>query len=166
MHALTTTSTLPRILPPAITILLWLSLSFGISSAHAAPPAPFYVGSISCQPCHAQEYRSFTIYAKKSRSFESIERLRHGLTDEEIMRCYGCHTTGYGKPGGFVSLENTPQLKNAGCEVCHGPGSMHAKTGDPASIKIRLSKEDCELCHTSERVSAFRFKPMIHGGAH
>jgi hypothetical protein len=29
-----------------------------------------------------------------------------------------------------------------------------------------LSKKDCEACHISERVKAFRYKPLIHGGAH
>lgn len=125
-----------------------------------------YLGVQACQPCHPHEYQQFATYAKKSRSFESIERLRKGLTAEEINRCYGCHTTGYGKPGGFVSIEETPQLKNAGCEVCHGPGSIHAQTGSLAAIRRHLSKEECEECHTSERVRTFRFKPLIHGGAH
>lgn len=130
------------------------------------PSTATYIGSQACQPCHPQEYQSFSSYAKKSRSFEGIERLRKGLTIEELKRCYGCHTTGYGKPGGFVSIEKTPQLKNAGCEVCHGPGSIHAQTGAPAAIRRILTKEDCEGCHTSARVKAFNFKPLIHGGAH
>jgi hypothetical protein len=92
--------------------------------------------------------------------------VRKGLTEEEVKGCYHCHTTGYGKPGGFVSPEKTPHLKNAGCEVCHGPGEFHIKTQNPREIKRHLTKEDCESCHTEERVRAFRYKPMIHGGAH
>jgi hypothetical protein len=106
------------------------------------------------------------MYAKKSRSFESIERVRKGLTKEEIKECYYCHTTGYGKPGGFISQQKTPHLKNAGCEVCHGPGELHMKTKSPQDIKRHLTMKDCEVCHTSERVKAFRYKPLIHGGAH
>jgi hypothetical protein len=105
-------------------------------------------------------------YAKKSKSYESIERVKKGLTEEEIKGCYFCHTTGYGKPGGFISVEKTPHLKNAGCEVCHGPGGLHIRTNAPSDIKRRLTMEDCEVCHTSERVTAFRYKPLIHGGAH
>jgi len=88
------------------------------------------------------------------------------LTEEEIKGCYYCHTTGYGKQGGFVSPEKTPHLKNAGCEVCHGPGDVHIKTTDASHIKGTLTTEDCEACHISERVRAFRYKPLIHGGAH
>ncbi len=125
-----------------------------------------YLGSDACAGCHEKEYLNFTTYARKSQSFESIERLRKGLTEQEIKGCYACHTTGYGRAGGFESLEKTPHLKNAGCEVCHGPGGLHVETQDPAYIKGKLSAEDCEGCHTSERVRAFRYKPLIHGGAH
>jgi len=125
-----------------------------------------YVGSEICRDCHDKEYRSFKEYAKKSRSYESIERVKKGLTEEEIRGCYVCHTTGYGKPGGFISAEKTPHLKNAGCEVCHGPGELHAKTRDPQYIKRHLTMKDCEVCHISERVKSFRYKPLIHGGAH
>ena len=129
-------------------------------------PQSTYVGSEACKACHLEEYTSFTTYAKKSRSFQSIERLMTRLTDAEISKCYSCHTTGYGKPGGFVSPEKTPHLKNAGCEVCHGPGAAHIKSESPLDTKRYLTTKDCEMCHTSERIRAFRYKPMIHGGAH
>jgi len=144
-----------------LTSLLNIPLSLA-----GAKRTPVYVGALACKPCHEEEYKSFTTYARKSNSFRSIERMRNGLTEEEVRGCYYCHTTGYGKPGGFVSPEKTPQLKNAGCEVCHGPGEFHVKTGDSRYIKRRLTKEDCEVCHTEERVKAFRYKPLIHGGAH
>jgi hypothetical protein len=125
-----------------------------------------YVGSLACKKCHSEEYENFITYAKKSTSFESIQKQMKHLSPEEIEQCYRCHTTGYGKPGGFVSLDKTPHLKNAGCEVCHGPGAEHIKSGDPLTIIINLSKKDCEVCHISERVKAFKYKPLIHGGAH
>lgn len=125
-----------------------------------------YVGSEACMECHNNEYQSFKIYAKKATSYRSIERLKDKLTEEELKSCYFCHTTGYGKPGGFISVEKTPHLKNAGCEVCHGPGELHIKTRNPDYIKRQLTIKDCEVCHTEERVKAFRYKPLIHGGAH
>jgi hypothetical protein len=127
---------------------------------------PKYVGSEACEACHQKEYGSFIKYAKKSTSFESIQRVKKGLTEEEIKKCYFCHTTGYGKLGGFVSPEETPHLKNAGCEVCHGPGEIHVRTLRAQDIKMNLTMKDCEECHISERVKAFRYKPLIHGGAH
>jgi hypothetical protein len=136
------------------------------SSLAESEGIPEYLGSLACKPCHEKEYRNFMTHAKKSTSFKSIERVKKELTEKEIRGCYYCHTTGYGKPGGFISPEKTPHLKNAGCEVCHGPGEFHVKEKDPSFIKRRLTAEDCEVCHTSERVRAFRYKPLIHGGAH
>lgn len=151
----------------AVTILLALiTTNPSLSFAETKNIISKYVGSDACKGCHDKEYENFMTYARKSRSFESIERVRKGLTEEEIKGCYVCHTTGYGKPGGFISLEKTPQLKNAGCEVCHGPGELHVKANSPKYIKRRMTMKDCEACHISERVKAFRYKPMIHGGAH
>lgn len=147
------------------------SFCFGIllsTSCYARQDShtPIYVGSKACNPCHEEEYSSFVQYAKKSKSYQSIERLEKGLSTEDLKKCYACHTTGYGKPGGFISIEETPELKNAGCEVCHGPGGTHIKTEDSSSIKKNPTRENCEICHTSERVKAFRYKPLIHGGGH
>ena len=148
-----------------VPLCLPVFLLLGSSFVHSKD-LPSYVGADVCQECHLAEYTSFMTYAKKSRSFESIEKLKKGLTVEEIKKCYSCHTTGYGKPGGFVSPETTPNLKNAGCEVCHGPGSNHIASQNRQDIKRSMTTEDCEVCHISERVKAFRYKPMIHGGAH
>ncbi|MDY6950902.1 MAG: cytochrome c family protein, partial [Thermodesulfobacteriota bacterium] len=114
-----------------------------------------YVGSDACVMCHEAEYENFSSYARKSNSFQSVLKMRKGLTPQELQGCYSCHTTGYGKPGGFVSLEQTPQLKDAGCEVCHGPGGRHVETENPEDIVGDVTIGLCKRCHTEERVSAF-----------
>jgi hypothetical protein len=125
-----------------------------------------YVGSDACKDCHEKEYENFTNYSKKSRSFKSISIRRKGLTEAEFQKCLECHTTGYGKPGGFQSETTTPHLKNAGCEVCHGPGNVHVKTGSRKDIKRQITTKDCESCHNEERVATFNYKPVMYGGAH
>lgn len=125
-----------------------------------------YVGSKACEECHTGEYGSFQTYAKKAHSYEKLKVMRKGLTDEEFDGCFECHTTGHGKPGGFRSEQETPELMNAGCEVCHGPGSLHCQTEAPEDIVGSLTPKDCEHCHRSDRVEAFDYKPMIYGGAH
>lgn len=125
-----------------------------------------YVGSKACQDCHEDEYENFRTYAKKAHSYDSIKVMKKGLTDAEFQNCLGCHTTGYGKPGGFRSEQDTPDLKEAGCEVCHGPGSLHCETEDPGAIVGSLTAKECESCHRSDRVEAFNYKPLIYGGAH
>ncbi|MDY6838990.1 MAG: cytochrome c family protein [Thermodesulfobacteriota bacterium] len=125
-----------------------------------------YVGSNACQECHEVEYRNFVNYAKKAHSYESILAMKKNLTQAEFRKCFECHTTGFGNATGFRSHDETPHLKNAGCEVCHGPGNLHVDTGDPEDIKGSLTAKDCESCHNSERVAAFDYKPLIYGGAH
>ena len=125
-----------------------------------------YVGSGACKECHSAEYDSFLKHSKKAHSFESILSLKKGLDQTEMQKCFECHTTGYGKEGGFKSEEETPALKDAGCEVCHGPGGTHCETGDPKDIKGKLNARDCESCHNPDRVNAFKYKPMVYGGAH
>jgi len=126
-----------------------------------------YVGSKVCSECHEAQYNRFKTYAKKANSSRSIKLMASDLTKEELKECFGCHTTGYGHTSGFKSFEETPELADAGCEVCHGPGSKHVEEGGDAQfIKATLSIKDCESCHNEERVAAFNFKPMLFGGAH
>ncbi len=125
-----------------------------------------YVGSKTCEECHAVEYKNHIEFSKKAGSFESIKGMEQKLTAAEYKGCFECHTTGYGKPGGFVSEDRTPALKNAGCEVCHGPGSLHAQSGDPDDIDHDLTLDACIKCHNPDRVEAFDFKPLLFGGAH
>lgn len=142
------------------------SLTVAIISPSLCPGESRYVGSASCKDCHPEEYKNFMTYAKKSKSFNSIQTMKKGLTEREIEGCYSCHTTGYGKRGGFESPEKTPHLQDAGCEVCHGPASVHIKSMSRQDIKTRIQIEDCEVCHTAVRVKSFNYKPMVHGGAH
>jgi hypothetical protein len=126
-----------------------------------------YIGSEACKECHESEYSTFIKYAKKATSFKSILTMESKITKDEFKTCFECHTTGYGEKSGFVSQAETPELKNAGCEVCHGPGSLHVKSdGDPDAIKTNLSINDCTKCHNENRVQAFNFKPLLFGGAH
>ncbi len=98
-----------------------------------------YVGSKSCKKCHLKQYKSW----EATTMGQSFEKLKPGVaveaktgagldpeadytTDET---CVGCHVTGYGKPGGFVDIETTPELANVGCESCHGPGGTYLEDG-------------------------------------
>ena len=122
-------------------LLLFCIINPPFSFAENKSRPSLYVGSEKCKKCHEKEYNSFTKYAKKSRSYESIERVKKGLTEEEIKGCCVCHTTGYGKPGGFTSPEKTPYLKNAGCEVCRRTGELHAKTKNPKYLERAFNHE-------------------------
>ncbi|WP_353115143.1 multiheme c-type cytochrome [Nitratidesulfovibrio sp.] len=146
--------------------LLALPLAGPLAATARAAEARSYVGTDACAPCHADQHATFRKYAKKSKSAHSVKVMASKLTREEVQGCYACHTTGYGKPGGFVSFESTPHLADAGCEVCHGPGSAHVDSGGDVSLIDTPTMEGCVVCHNEQRVRSFNFKPLLHGGAH
>lgn len=147
-------------------IIVGLFLLSSILIGNALADDNIYIGSKACKECHEQEYSNYLQYSKKAQSFKSIKKMKKKLTPEEYQSCFECHTTGYGKKGGFITEEKTPQLKDAGCEVCHGPGSLHAQSEDPDLIIKKVSMENCNTCHSKDRIKAFDFKPLLFGGAH
>ena len=146
------------------TVLFFLTICIADSAISEEGGA--YVGAAACGKCHEEQFNNYMRYSKKSKSFESIRKMKKGLTDSEVIQCYECHTTGYGESTGFKSESETPDLKNAGCEVCHGPGGRHAESGDATLIKSHLTIDDCIKCHNSERIDSFNIKPLVFGGAH
>jgi nitrate/TMAO reductase-like tetraheme cytochrome c subunit len=120
-------------------------------------PIP-YVGSKKCKTCHAEEHKTWS-KMKHSKAWDSLtaEQIKSGK-DEQGRTCVSCHVTGYGKPGGFTSEADTPELKNVGCESCHGAGKKHQKRmtmammNDEDAEKIEdkfISKglPNCTECH-------------------
>jgi len=104
-----------------------------------------YVGMEKCKPCHSAYVEAYSGF-KRSRNFRILEM----RGKEHDPQCLPCHTTGYGEPGGFISVEKTPHLKNVQCEVCHGPASLHikAKTMEEKRKTIKIPKNLCTKCHT------------------
>jgi hypothetical protein len=146
-------------------ITLGSSLLFVIIVAYSVN-AQEYIGSKACSQCHEEKFNSFMTHSKKAKSWRSIAVMKSKLKPNELNQCYECHTTGHGKPGGFVSIETTPDLAQVGCETCHGPGGAHAVAGDPKEIRRKPELVVCQSCHNQQRVSDFRFKPLIYSGAH
>ena len=55
--------------------------------------------------------------------------------------------------GAFVTEQQTPHLKDVGCETCHGPGSEHILTAGKA--KTVEPKLHCMACHTPEHSGGY-----------
>ncbi len=125
-----------------------------------------YIGSEQCKECHQRQYKTYMQNSRKSKAFEAVEKMQKGLSPEETKGCYKCHATGYGQPTGFVSPEETPALKNVGCEACHGPGRLHTQSMEMAHIVKTVTIDVCQRCHNSEQVKSFRYKSVIYAGAH
>jgi len=103
-----------------------------------------YVGSEACRSCHAAEYATWAEGAH-ARAMSSLEE--GGKSRDPA--CLRCHTTGYGKPGGFPTggdVSEHPGLAAVGCEDCHGPGSAHVPEDAPKRGTIVSLGDKCESC--------------------
>lgn len=119
-----------------------------VTFAEKAEEEPYYVGMEKCKECHPEDVKTYSEW-KYSRNFRILE-MRGKEHDPE---CVPCHTTGYGQPGGFVSVEKTPHMKNVQCEACHGPASLHLKapTVEEHQRTLSIPKNICTTCHRQHK---------------
>ncbi len=108
-----------------------------LAAVPAAAEEHAFVGSKNCKKCHIKEYKSW----EETKMAQAYESLKPGVDVEakaamgksadvdytQDAECVACHVTGYGKPGGFVSEAETPELAGVGCEMCHGAGATYTQ---------------------------------------
>jgi len=102
-----------------------------------------YVGSETCRGCHGYEYSKWSLQ-RHAHAYQTLEKVGSQYDPE----CVVCHVVGFDYEGGFITPRQTPNLKDVGCENCHGPGSAHVATAGAAAPAEPQSS--CEDCHTPE----------------
>jgi hypothetical protein len=175
-------------------VTLAAGLAFVVAGAPAAESAS-YVGAKKCKGCHLKQYQTWQ-QTKMAKSFELLKAGVHADAKKKASldpqkdythdkKCLPCHTTGFGKPGGFVSLEKTPDLVGVQCESCHGAGGEYLKQGFMTLgnrkykradlVKVGLvvpNAETCtSICHNSKspfvgKDYIFNFEERKNKGAH
>ena len=119
-----------------------------------------YVGVETCKTCHASAYnfwkQALVQVQAKTETGQIMQRLsghsKAWKTLEDANKtldrnCIGCHSIGFMKPGGYCKAQEVDFRKNVQCESCHGPGSLHAKTGDKTKIQRQVPESQCRACH-------------------
>jgi hypothetical protein len=125
------------------------------------PDSLTYTGSVDCARCHEYEYKLWSTQAH-AKALATLKRVGSDRDPE----CVICHVVGMEYAEGFISEEQTPQLKDVGCEVCHGPGSAHARS--PQEMATTQPQTDCLDCHTPEHSGGYAgheeeyMKKIIH----
>ena len=117
------------------------------------PEGVEFMGSEMCSGCHETEYEKW-LSSRHSHAYQSLVEKGSQFDPE----CIECHVVGMRYEGGFVS-ENSPEdLRNVGCEVCHGPRSKHiyAVSSDEPNPKPAKPVFDCGDCHTPEHSPGFQ----------
>lgn len=152
----------------AATCVVALMCASSIAGEHA------YVGNKKCKTCHIKEWKSWSA-TTMAQTFDTLKpgeraeaKVAAGLDPDKDYttdpECLACHTTGYGKEGGFVDIETTPDHVGVGCEMCHGagkdyiaPGTMTLKNKEykkadllPLGLVDKVSAAQCVGCHNSD----------------
>jgi 2',3'-cyclic-nucleotide 2'-phosphodiesterase (5'-nucleotidase family) len=114
----------------------------------AAPDQATYIGVDACTKCH-KEARAVWDGTKHAHAYATLADQQKQFN----LDCVSCHVTGYEEPGGST-VTHVAGLENVGCEVCHGPGSKHAR--DPKRVKLAEPRGDrCLSCHHPPHVEGF-----------
>lgn len=129
------------------------------------PTQADYVGSNACQSCHAKEFETWQA-SPHAHAVKTLEKAGKQTNAD----CLGCHTTAYGKPGGYPeggAPEASPDFARVGCESCHGPGGDHVgetarrvgtilSLGDKCDSCVILKV--CGTCHDQANDPGFEFE--------
>ncbi|MCY3550547.1 MAG: multiheme c-type cytochrome [Candidatus Poribacteria bacterium] len=128
---------------------------------------PQFVGTATCKTCHITEWTSWKA-TKHAHAYHTLEVAGHE-TDPD---CLTCHTVGFGFSTGFLSVEETPNHLDVGCENCHGAGSTHVKQQQNEVSKVtdigygKVTETTCLVCHTVENSPKFDlnvyFPKIVH----
>jgi hypothetical protein len=136
-----------------------------------------YVGSKSCKLCHDYEYEKWQTSEQvfvpglvrqadpNSRHYGALATLKAVGSDYD-PECVVCHVVGMRFQSGFITEEKTPELKDVGCENCHGPGSEHLRS--LGAIETSGPISTCTDCHTTEHSANYGanekqyFEKIIH----
>lgn len=122
-----------------------------------APGEPSYLGSQACAGCHSAAFAQWQTQ-KHAHAVKTLEDAGKFCD----LSCIGCHTTGFNQAGGFCSPQKVGAFKEVGCEMCHGPGSLHVqKGGAKVDVGRRFTRAPdasvCVGCHTKEHSDTFEF---------
>jgi hypothetical protein len=117
----------------------------------ALASSPF-AGEAACVSCHPDQHAAYKKMAHAQAMKTLIDRNKH-----QDSECVSCHVVGAEVTGGFVSVQDSPQLANVQCENCHGPRKEHTK--NPA-VKPNVALKGsalCVTCHNAQHSPRFNF---------
>ena len=137
---------LPTILAVAalasVSLGLWGGLGWSGTVWGDPPAGQTYVGLKKCASCHFKQYMTW----KEDPHAKVFELLPKKYQTD--AKCLKCHTTGYGEPTGFKTIQSTPNLAGNTCETCHGPGSKHCTIAEKYGKK-KLNDQEEKLVRDS-----------------
>lgn len=114
------------------------------------PSDQIVAGTESCRQCHVETCKSWD----ETGHAHAWARLVSQKSDVDPF-CQQCHTTGYGRTGGFSSMRESISRTNVGCESCHGPSADHVENNQHRTPVDAAGA--CGRCHDHENSPHFEF---------
>ena len=115
---------------------------------------PHYGTGAKCVSCHSHQVAAWAVRPNHARAMEALfERGEQGNPE-----CVGCHSTGFGQPGGFAAVDKKTLQTwgNVQCEACHGPLGGHPR--DPNSVPEPITQATCTGCHDAANSPDFDYE--------
>jgi len=116
-----------------------------------SPNGQAFAGTAKCVSCHAKAHNVWKTSAH-AKAFKTLVDAGHQADPD----CVGCHVVGLEYQGGFRTIQQTPHLKDVGCESCHKPQAAHAK--NPKIRPKKVGAASCANCHVPDHSPKFDFK--------
>ncbi len=115
-----------------------------------------YAGSKACGQCHEKFYNNWR-RSRHGRAFQTLVNKKQ----QNNIECLPCHVTGIKPDNGVMALSLPANLRNVGCESCHGPGKIHANDPDKKVFLSRPARETCITCHNDEHDDFFHYETDV-----
>jgi len=117
-----------------------------------------FAGWQVCSKCHGPQ-TDFWEKTAHSSSFQTLVEQEQQFN----LDCLPCHVTAEYETtkisdNDSVLLFLPAALRQVGCEVCHGPGKIHAASQDPSRVSRKPAASICLRCHTPERDEEFNYE--------
>lgn len=115
---------------------------------------PHYATGAKCVSCHSHQVAAWAVRPNHARAMEAL--FERG--EQNNPECVGCHSTGFGQPGGFAAVDKRTLQTwgNVQCEACHGPLGGHPRD---ATVQPKpISQATCTGCHDQANSPDFDYE--------
>lgn len=114
-----------------------------------------YAGSTACTSCHAPQFAKWR-GTQHATAYDTLEAKGQQFN----VQCLPCHITGPAAQTGQEMLALAHDLRQVGCESCHGPSRAHSL--QPTATKATQPTMDtCLRCHIGEHDDRFNFSEAL-----
>jgi len=114
-----------------------------------------YAGSTACTRCHAPQFAKWRA-TQHATAYDTLEAKGQQFN----VQCLPCHITGPAAQTGQEMLALAHDLRQVGCESCHGPARAH--TLQPTAAKAgQPTMATCLRCHSGEHDDSFNFSEAL-----